>query len=170
MPFTPFHLGPALAVGLPLRERIHAPTFILASIAVDVEPLVVLVLGLDYPLHGYLHTFAGAALLGLCLGLLMHATEKVLGNAWKRALLEGSRSVGFEGFAVAGILGCTVHVLLDSPLYPDIRPLYPYAANPLYDPSLTPAVYLLCSVLLLGGLAYYLYLALQHQAKQGLAR
>ena len=42
MPFTPFHLGPALGFGLPLRNYLHVPTFLVASILVDVEPFVVL--------------------------------------------------------------------------------------------------------------------------------
>ena len=68
MSFTPFHLGPALGLGLPLRRYLHVPTFLAASVVVDVEPLLVLVLGLDYPLHGYLHTFLFASLTGLLLG------------------------------------------------------------------------------------------------------
>jgi len=48
MPFTPFHLGPALTIGLPLRRFIHAPTFIVANVIVDVEPFLVMVLGLNY--------------------------------------------------------------------------------------------------------------------------
>ena len=71
MPFTPFHLGPALGFGLPLRNYLHVPTFLVASILVDVEPFVVLSLGLDYPLHGYLHTFIVAFILGLALGYAM---------------------------------------------------------------------------------------------------
>jgi len=51
MPFTPFHLGPALGLGLPLRRYVYVPTFILANVIVDVEPFLVLFLGLRYPLH-----------------------------------------------------------------------------------------------------------------------
>lgn len=56
MPFTPFHLGPALCLGSPLREYIHAPTLILANVVLDIEPLIMLITGLSYPLYGYLHT------------------------------------------------------------------------------------------------------------------
>jgi len=71
MPFTPFHLGPALGFWLPLRKYLHVPTFLVANILVDVEPFLVLSLGLDYPLHGYLHTFIVAFILGLALGYAM---------------------------------------------------------------------------------------------------
>lgn len=43
MPFTLYHLGPSLGLGLPLRKYVHAPTFILANVIVDVEPFLVLV-------------------------------------------------------------------------------------------------------------------------------
>lgn len=57
MPFTPFHLGPAIFFGMLLRRNMHMPTFIVANVILDVEPLLVLILGLKYPLHGYFHTF-----------------------------------------------------------------------------------------------------------------
>ncbi len=65
MPFTPFHFGPTLGFGLSLRGYLHAPTFIIANVIVDVEPFLVLFLGLRYPLHGYLHTFLLALVTGL---------------------------------------------------------------------------------------------------------
>ena len=43
---------------------------------------------------------------------------------------------GPASYIVAEMVGWGMHVLLDSPLYPDIRPLYPYLANPLYAPWL----------------------------------
>ncbi|ACB07380.1 metallophosphoesterase [Candidatus Korarchaeum cryptofilum] len=39
-------------------------------------------------------------------------------------------------FLLAGVIGTLSHVLLDSPLYGDIRPFYPIEENPLYNPSL----------------------------------
>jgi len=40
-----------------------------------------------------------------------------------------------RSFIVAGALGTGLHVLLDAPLYDDIKPLYPIATNPFYTPS-----------------------------------
>ena len=144
VPFTPFHLGPALGLGLPLRRHLHVPTFLAASVVVDVEPLLVLVLGLDYPLHGYLHTFLFASLTGVALGYAMFSLDCFL-HPFYRALklvVEGSQSR--KAFMVTGVLGTVFHVLLDSPLYGDIRPLFPLALNPFYNPRLSYAVYTLC--------------------------
>jgi len=40
MPFTPFHLGPALLLGLMLSKYIDLATFLFANILVDLEPLL----------------------------------------------------------------------------------------------------------------------------------
>ena len=87
MPFTPFHLGPALGLGLPLRKYIHAPTFIVANVAVDIEPFLVFLLRLNYPLHGYLHTFLSAFFFGLAIGFAMFYLEKFLHPLYKTLLL-----------------------------------------------------------------------------------
>ena len=158
MPFTPFHMGPALAVGLPLKRFIHVPTFALGNVVLDVEPLVVLVYGLDYPLHGYLHTLVGALVVGLALGRLMYGLEGAFSPLWRALLLEvGPPRLG--PFLAGGVAGAVLHVLLDSPLYSDIRPLYPAQVNPLYSPGLTSAVYMACTVLGVAGAMYYLVLA-----------
>ena len=46
MPFTPLHLGPALFFGMVLLRYIDLPTFLVANVIVDIEPLVILTLGL----------------------------------------------------------------------------------------------------------------------------
>ena len=78
MPFTPFHFGPALFLGLPLRKFMHVPTFILANVILDVEPFLILFYGLSYPLHGYSHTFLLAIVVGIALGYAMFPLEKTL--------------------------------------------------------------------------------------------
>jgi len=158
MPFTPFHLGPGLGLGLPLREYLHAPTFLLASIIVDVEPFLVLFLGLRYPLHGYLHTFLLATVVGLVLGYIMFLLERMLHPLYKIFLLERTNSLSLKSFISAGLLGTGLHILLDAPLYPDITPFYPITTNPLYNPSLTPEIYSLCIWMGAFGITYYLVL------------
>jgi len=78
MPFTPYYLGPCLVIWLPLKKVMHMPTFVLATVVLDVEPLSVLLLGLNYPLHGFIHTFFTAFLVGAGLGCLMLTVEPFL--------------------------------------------------------------------------------------------
>ncbi|MDH5460867.1 MAG: hydrolase [Candidatus Bathyarchaeota archaeon] len=155
MPFTPFHLGPALALGLPTRKYIHAPTFIIANVIVDVEPLVVLFLGSRYPLHGYLHTFLLASLIGLIFGYVMSSAERFFQPLFKMLFLETGDKLKLKSFVLAGALGTILHVLLDSPLYTDIQPFYPVIANLLYNPALSSEIYNLCVWLGIVGIAYY---------------
>lgn len=155
MPFTPFHLGPALCLGLPLRKYMHAPTFILANIAVDMEPFLVLSLGLRYPLHGYLHTFILAFCSGLALGLVMFLLERIMHPLYKVFLLEPKIMLKAKPFIIAGVLGTMFHVLLDAPLYDDIRPFYPLAVNPLYSVVSPLEVYSLSVWMGILGIVFY---------------
>ena len=156
MPFTPFHLGPGLGLSLPLRNYLHVPTFLLASIIVDVEPFLVLFLGLNYPLHGYLHTFLLAISVGLIFGYTMFLFERFLEPFYRIFLLETGNSLSLKSFVVAGGLGTGLHVLLDTPLYVDITPFYPITTNPFYNPSLTLEIYSLCVWMGIFGAIYYL--------------
>jgi hypothetical protein len=166
MPFTPFHLGPALGLGLPLRKYMHAPTFILANFAVDIEPFLVLFLNLHYPLHGYLHTFALAFFFGLAIGFVMFYVEKFLRPAYKVLLLEPSDTPKMPAFLVAGAFGAILHVLFDSPMYTDIQPFFPLTVNHLYNSVSSPAIYLTCVWLGILGLLFYAGLALLHVYKK----
>lgn len=156
VPFTPFHLGLGLGIGLPLRRYLHAPTFILANIIVDVEPFLVLSLGLKCPLHGYLHTFLLAMLVGLVFGYVMFLLERFVQPLYKIFQIETANSLSLKSFVAAGILGTGLHVLLDAPLYSDIMPFYPVTVNPLYNPALTLEIYGLCVLMGAFGIIYYI--------------
>lgn len=78
MPLTPFHLGPGLLVGLLFFSFIDFPTFLVASVIVDVEPFLVLVFNLDFPLHGFFHSFLGGTLVAFLLSLVMSRVRESL--------------------------------------------------------------------------------------------
>ena len=139
MPFTPFHLGPALLICCTIKRRIHPLTIFVSSVIVDIEPLVVLVLSLRGPLHGYTHTLMFAIVGGSILGYVMFMLESALALSKKMlpSILRGE--TGVWECVTAGIIGIALHVLLDAPLYSDIRPLYPLDYNPLYG-AVSPRV------------------------------
>lgn len=155
MPFTPFHLGPALFFGIPLRKYLHAPTFILANVILDVEPFLVLVTGASYPLHGYFHTFIAAVGVGLVLGFAAFIFEKRLQPFYKTLLFETGKPMEKHKFLLAGVFGTSLHVLFDAPLYVDIEPFYPVEANPLYGLVSSSAVYQLCVWMGILGITFY---------------
>jgi hypothetical protein len=160
MPFTPFHLGPALCLGIPLRSYVHAPTFILANVVLDFEPLLVLTLGLNYPLHGYLHTFLAATVVGFALGLAMFLIEGRMHPLYKMLQLEPETTLKRSRFTIAGVAGALLHVLFDSPLYSDIKPFYPLNLNPLYGSVSSSGIFLVTSVMGILGIAFYILILL----------
>jgi hypothetical protein len=172
MPFTLFHLGPALAIGLPLRKYIHAPTFIVANVILDVEPLSVMFFGLNYPLHGYLHTRLLAFMVGLLLALVMFKLEGTIQPAYRLLLLETSDNFGVKPFVLTGVSGTMLHVLLDAPLYSDIHPFFPFAANPLLETGALAGmgIFMLCIWMGIFALVFYAALVVFNVYKNVTAR
>ncbi len=156
MPFTLFHLGPASAVGLPLRKYLHAPTFIVGNLIVDVEGLLVIALGLNYPLHGYLHTLLAAAAVGLLLGFVMFKLETPMQPFYRKIQLETNHPLKLKSFLLAGVFGAALHVLFDAFLYAEMEPFFPWTINPLLHIGLSNLeVYMLCVWLGVFGLLFY---------------
>jgi membrane-bound metal-dependent hydrolase YbcI (DUF457 family) len=145
------------------------PTFIVASVIVDVEPLLVLVLGLRYPLHGYLHTFLFASLTGLALGYVMFSLDGFLHPVYRALRLVAGGGQNRSAFMFTGILGTAFHVLLDSPLYGDIRPFYPFTQNPIHNPGLSSGVYSFCVWIGVLGMIWYLGLFVYPFVKKSLS-
>ena len=160
MPFTPFHLGPALCLGVPFRSYVHAPTFILANVVLDFEPLLVLTFGLNYPLHGYLHTFLAAIVVGFALGLAMFLLEGRMHPLYKTLQLEPETTLKRSSFTIAGVAGTFLHVLFDSPLYSDIKPFYPLNLNPFYGSVSSSEIFLVTFVMGILGIAFYILILL----------
>jgi membrane-bound metal-dependent hydrolase YbcI (DUF457 family) len=159
MPFTPLHLGPALAFGLPLRRIIHLPTFIVANVILDVEPLLIILLGTPFPLHGYLHTFLSAVAVGLLLGYVMFKIEKPLKGFYLNVQLETSKTLPLKAFLTAGVSGAALHVLLDALLYSEMHPFYPLLANPFLEFHLSSlSVTLMC--FWLGVFSLFIYVSM----------
>lgn len=129
MPFTPYHLGPGLFVGLLLLSFIDFPTFLVASVIVDVEPFLVLALNLNYPLHGFFHSLLGGTLLALPLALVMYRIRDKFSPLLSFFKLE--QKVSFKRVLAAALSGIYIHILLDSRGYTDIQPFYPSNYNPL---------------------------------------
>ena len=103
----------------------------------DVEPLVILALGLHradslgLPLHGPLHSFLGGTLVAL---LLAFAMKRMVGfTAPLMGIIGLEQRPGPRSVHAAALSGVYLHILLDSRLYTDIRPFYPLSYNPFLD-------------------------------------
>lgn len=144
MPFTPFHFGPAACISLPLNKKLDSPVFLLVNVAIDVEPLAVIHLNLNYPLHGYAHTLLGSAIVGLLCGWGIHAWRTRIAAMMNMFKLDYQPSL--KRALVSGVLGGWLHVFLDSMLYTDIRPFYQLSANPFLGLISFPQMYWGCAI------------------------
>lgn len=153
MPFTPFHLGPSSWVGLLLFKIFDFPTLLVASIIVDIEPFCVLFFNLSYPLHGLFHSFLGSSILAILTAgvmyLLRHHIKKIM------TVFKLGQDSSFKKILWASFFGVYSHILLDSFLYTDMKPLYPLQSNPFYGLFSSQQIYLFCSLSFLIGIWMY---------------
>lgn len=157
MPFTPFHLGPGLLFGLLFLSYIDFPTFLLANVIVDVEPFLVLYFNLQYPLHGFLHSFLGGTLIAFLLAIVMSKLRNSFSPLMSFFRLEQKTS--FKSILLASLFGIYLHILLDSRLYQDIKPFYPFDFNPFLSRSMFIVffeIYGLCILSFIGGGVIYI--------------
>lgn len=153
MPFTPFHLGPAAALKAAAPRHLSFTIFGFSQVLIDLEPLYY-ILRHEAILHRFFHTYVGATLVGLAAVVLGRPVCQWLLMIWLR-LWHGKRQTPDAarvasriplGAAVAGaFLGVYSHVVLDSIMHADIRPLAPFSqANPLFRVLSLDALHQLC--------------------------
>ena len=131
--------------------------FIGVNVAVDLEPLLVLIYNLNYPLHGYCHTLLIGGLVGLVFATAAYPLRTHIGRLM--AFLRLPYTPTYLKMALSAVVGAWLHILFDSLLYLDIQPLYPLQANPLYGVLSHGALYLICSVCFVPTLMLYVYIA-----------
>jgi membrane-bound metal-dependent hydrolase YbcI (DUF457 family) len=158
VPFTPFHFGPSGCVALPLHRYLDLPVVLLANVAVDVEPLFVLIFQPNYPLHGLAHSFLGAAVVGGVFGALASCLQKPLSYLMTevfRLSYQPSRGK----YILSGVCGAWLHVLLDMLLYHDMQPFFPLSSyNPLLGLMGYDQVYFFSGMAVVPAVGLYLFL------------
>lgn len=128
MPFTPFHVGPGIAVKSVFQKKFNLLIFAWAQVVMDLQPLVVILTGRGRT-HGFTHTLIGAAVLGAFAGLSgKFLTEWIL-SWWKK---QPQLKLSWGVVLVSAWLGSFSHVLIDGLIYPDMDLFWPFVAgNPL---------------------------------------
>jgi membrane-bound metal-dependent hydrolase YbcI (DUF457 family) len=157
MPFTPFHFGPALFIGLLLFSLFDLPTLMVSSVVVDLEPFFVLRLRLNYPLHGFFHSYLGGTILALVVAVAMFILRDFTESIMRVFKLQQKSS--FKKILVTSLLGVYSHIFLDSFLYEEMKPFYPLEFNPFPSVLYAPytVIYGFCSVSFIFGLVLYAY-------------
>lgn len=160
MPFTPFHLGPAFLLGQIFEKRINLISILLGSVIIDVRATYCLFAGCR-PLHGPLHTFLMATIIVFLLTWLIFTQRQWLQKITDR--LQVDQTYSFMSIIAGSIIGTWGHVLFDSFLYTDIRPLWPLTGNPFLDLAGQGAIYLVCMLSFLPAMIIYFQRYLKRQ-------
>lgn len=161
MPFTPYHFGPGLLLGIVLFPFLDFSTVMVACVVLDIEPLAVIIFNLPFAAHGFFHTYLAATIVASALSLAIYPFRKYLNLLVSLfGLHQGS---SFRHIFPASIIGTYSHVLLDSFLYPEMNPFYPLIGNPFLGFFQFAFVYDACVFLGILGFGAYIVRILYNQ-------
>lgn len=158
VPFTPFHLGPALLFDLTFFSTLNLLTLLIASVIPDIEPFCILLFDLSAPSHGFFHSYVGSSILAVSVAVIVYLLRNVLTKIMLK--FQVSQKPSFKKILFTSFAGAYSHVFLDSLLYRQMNPLYPLQGNAFFGliPDIADmAVYGFCSVSFILGIILYLY-------------
>ena len=142
MPITPFHFGPGAALHSAAPRYVSFLSFCAANVLIDVEPLYYMLTG-QFRLHRFFHTYIGATLVAIATVLLFVGARRVplLPNIFQW------RQLNTRAIALGAFLGTYSHIVFDSVMHADIRPLAPFSdANALLGLVSLRALHLFCVI------------------------
>jgi membrane-bound metal-dependent hydrolase YbcI (DUF457 family) len=129
VPITPFHFGPGVLFHAVAPRRLSFIAFVAANGITDCETIYHVIRG-DFPLHRFLHTFVGAALVAAMTVALFLAMRR-LARITPLPNWFGWQQLTVIPVGVGALLGSYSHIVLDGIMHADMRPLAPWSdANP----------------------------------------
>lgn len=133
MPITPFHMGPGLLVKAVGGRHVSLMVFGVSQVAMDIEPIVRMIRD-DVVLHGFVHTYLGATLIGLVSAVVGRPIGQALLDRWTPAptavletWLRGPTLISWPAAVVGAFVGTYSHVFLDGVMHSDMQPLVPFS-------------------------------------------
>lgn len=126
----------------------------IASVILDIEPIAIIILGLPVPFHGFLHTYLGATIIAGVLSIAIYPFRSHLNEFV--SLLGLHQESSLRHIIPASFIGNYIHVFLDSFIYSDMNPFYPFIGNPFLGMWPTSFVYSICIQLGLLGFGLYI--------------
>jgi membrane-bound metal-dependent hydrolase YbcI (DUF457 family) len=165
MPFTAYHFGPAGFIGLVFKKWIDIPAFVLVNVAVDIEPLILMLRHISWPLHRFCHTLIGAALVGTGLAIALFPFRKILSKIMH--LLHLSYEPAVFKMVISGILGGWFHVFIDAIDHWDVQPFLPFnKKNPFFEILSDVQIKEICLVFWLAAILLLVYFYIRGRKKQ----
>jgi membrane-bound metal-dependent hydrolase YbcI (DUF457 family) len=154
MPYTPYHFGPSGFIALTFRKWIDPAVFVLANVIVDIEVLVIMLLGIGWPMHRYCHTLLIGAAVGIVWGLAAYLLRYFFKKIMK--IFHISYKTGFWKMLVSGVLGAWFHVVVDAVYHWDVRMFWPSNAKPLYGLVTQQQVNIICTIFFIPAIILYI--------------
>ncbi len=138
MPFTPFHMGPALLIKPVLNHRFSLIVFGTAQVLMDIEPGIGMLRD-SAVLHGPSHALLGALLVALVAAAIGRLLAPFLLRRFNRELthyrqehLKVPIAISWPVAFGSALFGTFSHLLLDALMHMDMAPLAPLSdRNPL---------------------------------------
>lgn len=133
MPITPFHLIAIAPIKAIAPSKFSWSVFALTNILIDLEPITLFVITLN-PQHLFFHTIIGATLIAvfsatfgkkICEIALDIWSEEVNSNKQDSWHIEDLRIGNIAAWSGA-LIGAWSHLLMDSFMHHDIKPLSPF--------------------------------------------
>jgi len=128
VPFTPFHLGPALLIGMIFFPYVDLVAIFISSVIVDVEPAYFLY-STGRPVHGFLHSYMGGTLVAFLLSCALYPFRRTYCEILR--IFGMKQETSFRKILLSSLVGVYSHIFLDSFMYPEMEPFYPMHGNPL---------------------------------------
>ncbi len=124
MPFTPFHMGPGLLIKAILQGSFSLMVFGWAQILMDIQPLIAILTGAGC-LHGFSHTYVGAALIAAVAGISGKYLSEIGLRVLNVARQDNPIRIAWWISLTSAFIGTFSHVLLDSIMHADVVPYFP---------------------------------------------
>jgi len=145
MPFTPFHIGPALLI-FGILAFIDPVALVYGSVLVDLEPIFVMFFLRTGPLHGPVHSVVGVMLLLPLIYVVTVITRRLFPFV-DFLLVSKGKKFGYQATVLGVLVGVFSHLIMDSFLYPELNLLWPLPYwNPLLQMVPSSLVYDFCVV------------------------
>ena len=140
MPFTPFHMGPAVAAKAVLGRHFSIPVYGFTQVAIDVEVLAGFPFRRDLSFHQVMHTVGGGTAAAILALALLRPALRPGARLWNRLTGAQAGSIWYMEpqvsplvAIVSAFIGAWGHVLLDAPTHSHMEPLAPVARGNPFD-------------------------------------
>ena len=155
MPITPFHFGPGVLFHGVAPRKVSFIAFMAANCITDIESVYNILRG-NFPLHRFLHTFVGAALVA-ALTVVLFMFMRRLARSIRLPNWFSWQQLTLPPVIVGALLGSYSHIVLDGIMHADMRPFAPWSdANPFLHAVSLGTLHWSCIILGIAGALLWL--------------